>query len=200
MGNLGEAFDYAVDSLDLEADEFMRLFVTSRIAEAFAAGSPKYIAGMSGVELVWEVMHASGFGIWVGELEPMAGNPGVAYWCGWILAYYQWSCASSFKQLHKRLSMAELGSMYFPLHEAGEERAAAAIEHRLQRLPQCSALQEARRNRGLSQSGLAKRSGVSLRAIQQYEQGAKDIRRAQATSVTALAQAWGCSTQTLLAI
>jgi DNA-binding XRE family transcriptional regulator len=200
MGNLGEAFDYAVDGLGLDADEFMRLFVASRIAEAFAAGSPKYIAGMSGVELVWEVMRKSGFGIWIGELEPMAGEPGIAYWCGWILAYYQWSCACSFKELHRKLSMVELGRMYAPLHEAGEERAAAAIESRLRGMPRRSALQEARRNRGLSQSGLAERSGVSLRAIQQYEQGAKDIRHAQASRVLALAQVVGCSAQTLLAV
>jgi transcriptional regulator with XRE-family HTH domain len=40
---------------------------------------------------------------------------------------------------------------------------------------------------------------VSLRAIQQYEQGQKDIRKAQAASVQALAKALGCDVEYLLA-
>ena len=45
---------------------------------------------------------------------------------------------------------------------------------------------------------LARRSGVSLRAIQQYEQRVKDINRAQACSLMALAREFGCSIEELM--
>ena len=45
---------------------------------------------------------------------------------------------------------------------------------------------------GMSQSELAKKSGVSLRAIQSYEQGYKDINKAQVVAVLSLAEALEC--------
>lgn len=50
-------------------------------------------------------------------------------------------------------------------------------------------LKEYRTAAGLSQSQLAKASGVSVRNIQEYEQGKKDINKAQALTVYKIAQA-----------
>ena len=52
-------------------------------------------------------------------------------------------------------------------------------------------LKKLREERGLSQSQLAKASGVSVRMIQYYEQGVKDISKAQVMTVIALADALG---------
>ena len=60
MRNLGEAFDYAANVCGIELDDFMELFITGGLAEQFGAGVPKYISGMSGTELVWEVLSRSG--------------------------------------------------------------------------------------------------------------------------------------------
>ncbi len=49
-----------------------------------------------------------------------------------------------------------------------------------------------REEKGLSQSQLAKLSGVSLRNIQAYEQGYKDINKAQVVTVLQLAEALEC--------
>ena len=49
-----------------------------------------------------------------------------------------------------------------------------------------------REEKGLSQSQLAKLSGVSLRNIQAYEQGSRDINEAQCIKVIQLAEALGC--------
>ena len=49
-----------------------------------------------------------------------------------------------------------------------------------------------REEKGLSQSQLAKLSGVSLRNIQAYEQGYKDINKAQVITVLQLAEALEC--------
>ena len=45
---------------------------------------------------------------------------------------------------------------------------------------------------------LAEKSGVALRMIQQYEQRAKDINKATAISVVALAKTLGCQVEDLL--
>ena len=61
-----------------------------------------------------------------------------------------------------------------------------------------SKLQERRKAKGLSQSQLAKASGLNVRRIQDYEGGFSDINRAAAISVKALADALGCRMEDLL--
>ena len=61
-----------------------------------------------------------------------------------------------------------------------------------------SSLQERRKAKGISQAQLAEASGVGLPIIQKYERGAKDINRAAAISVKALADALGCRMEDLL--
>ena len=51
---------------------------------------------------------------------------------------------------------------------------------------------------GLSQSQLAKLTGIPVRTIQQYEQGQKDINKARAEYVITLARALYCDPQQLL--
>lgn len=50
-------------------------------------------------------------------------------------------------------------------------------------------LQELRNKAGLSQSGLAKLSGVKLRTIQEYEYGRQILDNAKLNIITALAEA-----------
>ena len=54
-----------------------------------------------------------------------------------------------------------------------------------------STLKKLREKKGLSQSQLARASGVNVRMIQHYEQGFKDIRKANVMTVIALADALG---------
>lgn len=63
-----------------------------------------------------------------------------------------------------------------------------------------SNLKNVRTNVGLSQSKLAEASGVSVRMIQYYEQGLKDINSAAALSVYKLAVALNCAVEDLLEI
>ena len=51
---------------------------------------------------------------------------------------------------------------------------------------------------GITQIELSKRSGVSLRAIQMYEQLRKDIRKANVTSAVKLARELGCRVEDLI--
>ena len=59
-------------------------------------------------------------------------------------------------------------------------------------------LKQIREKTGLSQSGLAEKSGVSVRMIQYYEQGAKDINKAAVLTVVKLADALGADVRDLI--
>lgn len=61
-----------------------------------------------------------------------------------------------------------------------------------------SNLKTIRTNNNLSQSQLAEKSGVNVRMIQNYEQGTKDINKAQVITVYKLAEALQVSVEDLI--
>lgn len=61
-----------------------------------------------------------------------------------------------------------------------------------------SNLKTIRTNRGLSQGKLSELSGVNYQMIQKYEQGVKDINKAQGLTLQALATALDCKIEDLL--
>ena len=61
-------------------------------------------------------------------------------------------------------------------------------------------LKKIRVQQGLSQSLLSKKANVSLRALQAYEQGDRDLNKAQAETVYKLAQALDCTIEELIDI
>lgn len=54
-------------------------------------------------------------------------------------------------------------------------------------------LQKVRQAAGLSQSELADKAGISIRTLQSWEIGARDIRRASVETALRLAGALGCN-------
>ena len=48
---------YVIHDLKMEYDPFFRLFVQSGVAAQFEKGNPRYVAGMSGMELADELFH-----------------------------------------------------------------------------------------------------------------------------------------------
>lgn len=63
-----------------------------------------------------------------------------------------------------------------------------------------SNLKDTREAKRLSQKQLADKSGVSLRMIQYYEQGVKDINKAQAMTVYKLTEALECAIWEILEV
>ncbi len=61
-----------------------------------------------------------------------------------------------------------------------------------------SNLKKIRTGMSLSQSELSKQSGVNIRIIQYYEQGSKDINKAQGATLYKLAQVLKCTIEELL--
>lgn len=197
MKNLGEAFDYAVNVRGFTPDGFMELFVSTGIAGLFGRGNPKYVSGYSGTELVLEISDRAGLAPYLREAKMEYGcSP--EYWCGWILAYYQWNTGRTFRDIFANIKPSEILQLYLVLHEASEEKAIDVFEQRMSRKPKITKLQQKRKLSGYSQKELAERSGVNLRTLQQYETGAKDLSKASVRAVQALADILGCETGDLL--
>lgn len=197
MDNLGEAFDYAVNACSLGIDEFMELFIASGYGDRFGKGSPKYVSGLSGTELVMEIVGRSGRQMSFPEPQTEY-NCSPEYWCGWILAYYQWETGRSFKDIHNNISMLEIRKLYGTLHEAAEEKFVDTVDAIIRRKSVSSKLQEQRKRCGYSQKELAEKSDVNLRTLQQYELRAKDISKASVQTVVSLANVLGCRVEDLL--
>lgn len=197
MENLGEAVDYAVNTCDLDMDEFLGLFSISEAARQFEKGNPKYVSGMSGTELVREIMKAANYNTAMPEVK-VEYDASREYWCGWILAYYNWESGIGFRNILRRISAENLLRMYETLHEAPEEKALETLDDIMNRDNEVRRLQQLRRVYGYSQSMLAKKSGVNLRTLQQYESGAKDINKASATTLKSLADTLGVRLEDLM--
>ena len=178
-------------------DDFLDMFIISGIAEQFADGVPKFVSGLSGTELVWEVLSRVNRNVDFPSPQTEY-NYSPEYWCGWILAFYQWNTKKSFKEIKKYLPMSEIYKLYPTLHEASEEKFIDVANSILERKNLPTKLQTVRKAIGLTQKELSEKSGVTLRMIQQYEQRAKDINKATACNLFALAQVLGCKAEDLL--
>lgn len=197
MATLGDAFDYAVNDAGISSSEFMDRFISSGISTAFEKGSPRFICGLSGIELAMMAMEKSG---WSEEFPKPVPHYEASpeYWCGHILAYYQWLTGLSFKDIRDYIGMEKLYELYPTLHEVSEKRAADTLSSIFRKNKPVSKLQRLRKLCGYSQSELSKISGVNLRTLQQYESGAKDINKAAGKTLSALSKSLGCQAEDLL--
>lgn len=197
MENLGEAFDYAVNACSLTLDAFLELFLASGCADSFGKGSPKVIAGLSGTELAMELIAKTGKQMDFPEPR-ISYDCSPEYWCGWILAYYQWATGRTFREIHSHLSMNEIYKLYPTHHEAAEEKFVDTVNAIIQRRHEPTRLQRQRKLCGYSQKQLAEKAGVNLRTLQQYESGAKELAKASVSTVAALARVLGCQIEDIV--
>ena len=197
MKNLGEAADFAVNACGISIDKFFELFIATGFAAQFGSGVPKIVSGLSGTELVYEI--ASKAGIEIGNAEMQTEYEcSCEYWCGWIIAYYQWKTGRIFKEVFQYVSAGDLERLYPTLHEASEEKFVDVVNGIIERKNTTTKLQEIRKNSGYSQRELAEKAGVNLRTLQQYELRAKDINKAASGTLLALAKVLGCKIEDLM--
>ncbi|MBQ4260082.1 MAG: helix-turn-helix transcriptional regulator [Lachnospiraceae bacterium] len=197
MRSLGEAMEYAANSCGINMDDFLKLFISTGHAQQFAAGVPKYLSGTSGTELAMDVFTDSGLQI---ELQKPRVDYDYSkeYWCGWILAYYQWYTGRNFKDIQKYISMEDIEKLYATLHEASEDKFVDVVNRIIRRNATPTRLQTQRKISGYSQRELAEKVGVNLRTLQQYEIRAKDINKAAGATLLALSKALGCRMEDLM--
>ena len=194
---LGDAFDYAVNSCELFGEDFVKMFIASPLSRKIENGEPAYLVGKSGIELVMEIVsETTGKEITAAHKESIGRSK--EYWIGWAVAYYQWYSARKFGDIFKVLSYEDLQNMYPTLHEADITKFADIADARMKEFFPDTNLRRIRTAYGCTQAELAKRSGVTLRSIQMYEQRNKDINKASVETVYRLAKILGCTIEDLI--
>ena len=223
---LGRMLDYSVYSLHYDVSVMIDLFIASGAAALFERGDIKTVSGMSGVELAYEVLERSGIAYERTQPRYTKGRS-PEYWCGRTLARIQWETCTGFGQIMDHFSPSGFISSYrnarlsfldaLPLDTGDAERSEKSASFSRQfsdeavsgfisaygagssiSLAGDTPLKKMRIKNGLSQSGLAKASGVPLRTIQQYEQRQKDLSKARSEYLIALSRALGCDPSRLI--
>ena len=192
--SLGRMLDYAVYDLKYDLADYWDMFLAAPVSRQFERGEVSVLAGKSGVELALMVA-----GKEQEYTKPFfSEGKSEEYWTGWALAYYQWKTCLSFAQITELIPIKEIQGMYSPYHEMDIRQFCDRVsEIYAERKPHTN-LKRKRLAVGLSQSQLAKLTGIPVRTIQQYEQGQKDINKARAEYVITLARALYCDPQLLL--
>lgn len=194
---LGDAFDYAINVCHIPGSSFVKLFVASTISKRLENGEPSYLSGKSGIEVAMEILAET-----TGKVPDAAPQEHFGrsreYWIGWAVAYYQWFSGRSYSDIFKVVSFEELQKMYDPLHEADITKFADILDAQMREFFADTSLKRIRTAYGCTQSELAKRSGVSLRSIQMYEQRNKNINKASAETLLRLSRVLGCTMEDLM--
>ena len=175
---LGEAFDYAIHDCGIPGEQFVKLFAASTISRRMENGEPDYLAGKSGIELAADILS-----------ETTGKAP---------RAYYQWWSGRKYSEIFSAVSFEELRELYPTLHEADISKFVDVLDVRIRETFPDTNLKRIRTNYGCTQAELAKRSGVSLRSIQMYEQRKKNINKASAETLLSLSKVLGCTMEDLI--
>ena len=196
MIRLGDMLEYACLDCGYDPDAFWQLFLRSKIAVPFGNGDAKYVAGMSGPELAWIVME---------EVDYNRERPEPAwreyrsdiFWCGWVLAYYQWYSALNFDLLSDKLTLRMLRKLYSTLHEADIHKCIEVLDS-LEGISVKHTVREWRQMRNWTQQELAKRAKLDISQIQRLEYGERKLENMTLKSALSLARALGVNVEQLV--
>ncbi len=195
--NFAHMVDFAVNTCDLDIDEFFNMFLASEVCKQFENGNPAYIAGKTGCELVRmivdEIKEEE-----ILEEDRMFLDRSPEYWLGWVLSFYTWKKNYKFGYVLAAVPAGDMIGMYDTMHEADITKFVAAMDERMSDHYTNTELARIRSRLGISQAELAKRSGVNVRIIQSYEQRLRDINKAQSEVILKLSHVLECSIEDLL--
>ena len=193
----GRMLDFSVNDLHYDIGDFFELFIKTGIAERFERGDFTLIAGMSGVELAYEVFEKAGIAI--ERVKPRyTSDRSKEFWTGWALAYYQWYTSESFAEITKYIPIKDIVALYSPYHEMDIRQFVDKMNELYRKAKPETNLKLRRKRAGLSQRELAEQTGISVRTIQQYEQRQKNINKAQGEYLALLAKALCCNVEDLI--
>ena len=194
---LGDAFDYAINTCHIPDEDFIKFFTASSVSKRMENGEPAILAGKSGIEIAADViLESTGRQL---EAEPQEHfSRSREYWIGWALCYYQWFSGRSYSDIFMALTFEDLETMYDTLHEADISKFVDIVDEKMREHFKDTNLKRIRSTYGCTQAELAKRSGVTLRSIQMYEQRNKDINKTSADALYRISRVLGCSMESLL--
>ncbi len=194
---LGRMLDFAVYDLKYDIADFFSLFIESGVAAQFEHGNCAIIAGLSGVELAYEVLEEAD--VKYERIKPnYTADRSEEYWTGWALAYYQWETAMSFAEIVRCVPIKNIMDLYSPYHEMDIRQFVDKMNELYKVAKPETNLKLLRQRAGLKQRELAEMSGVPVRTIQQYEQRQKNINKAQAEYLVMLARTLCCTVEELM--
>lgn len=198
MLNLAVALDYGSIACAGGIDEFYDRMLAGNVIRQFEKGNPKYVSGLSGIELGKKIIESTGGR--ARDYNYVLDDRSAIFWTGWVLAYLQWHTNLPFESLNaKGIDVHRVMDMYPTFHEADISKfVASALKIMSNSETDVSPLKRQRKSAGFTQQELAERSGVSLRMIRAYEQNKQDISKAESAAVLNLASVLGCSPYFLL--
>ncbi|MDO4962145.1 MAG: helix-turn-helix transcriptional regulator [Eubacteriales bacterium] len=174
--------------------------MNSGLADRFGRGESTIVAGRSGIELCLELFpEVLALNNFQAPPDVMGGtlSRSAEYWTGWTLAYYQWKSGRSFYAIEQKVKITVIFDMYMPYHEMDIERFCEKMDELCNKKSEISALKRLRKYAELTQKELAEESGIPVRTIQQYEQGQKDLSKAQASYILNLSRVLCCDPEDL---
>lgn len=196
--NIGTMFEYAI-SYAINPIIFWNKFVNSEVAKQIENGNPKYLVGLSAIDLFNMVLNnnsANDFNI----IPKHFFARSKFYWAGWSLAQYQNYKSISFYNINKTLPIEKVIYLYDTLHEADISKFYEVADEYFNNFNKETNLKKIRTAAGFSQSQLASKAEVSIRNIQMYEQRKNDINKAQADILFRLSKTLGCKIEDLFEI
>ena len=196
---LGHAVDFALMTLDIDADAFADAFLVSDASKRFAMGDPSYVAGINGCELTRLILEQTCL-TFTDHEDVMYIDRSPEYWSGWALAYYQWYTGRPFDMILSAVPLSHIIMMYSPYHEMDISQFTDEMERRVKNAYPFTKLKMIRSQCGISQSALSRQSGVPLRQIQLFEQERRDINKTSAITLRKLSHALHCGMEDLMEI
>lgn len=194
---LGDAFDFAINICNIPGEDFIKLFLVSSVSRRMEKGEPNLLVGKSGIELVLEILEeTTNKKIEATSVEFLERSK--EYWIGWAVAYYQWYSDRKYNEIFQAVSFKDLQNAYYTLHEADISKFVDVIDAKVKAVFKETNLKRIRLTYGCTQTELARKSSISLRAIQTYEQRHKDINKASVDTLYRLSKTLGCQMEDLI--
>ncbi len=196
---MGDMLHFAVHDLKWDIEKFYAAFIFTGLAESVKNGNPKYVVGMSGYELAYEVyFRLTGAECKIKPNYVYGKSP--EYFAGWAVAYYSWYRNISFSAVERVVPIKDIVTLYVPYHEMDIMQFVDHIDERMSQERKETTLKRLRLYAELTQKELAEKTGVSQRMIEQYEQNRKDLSHASVITVIKLANALSCDVNDLISV
>ncbi len=194
MTSLGAMLDYAVNTCGEDLNLFYARFLASGVADAFSRANPKYLGGMSGIELATLIASRTGSALPKENGLIDIGSP--EYWTGRTLAYLSWYLDLDFTTIQARgVTVQSLRDRYPTLHKTDLSKSVQFAIKRLSETSGGNLLKQARKNARLTQRQLSDIAGIPLTVIRSYEQDKRSLKSAETENVRRICRALGCRTE-----